>query len=801
MSSDLEDEFAKLSIQDELYDPHLCYNPVQRKRACLFYTFEPPYFTDIPALPAEDLHILSQSHKLYLFRQDSRIQEKQAVKGTALLQRLQTISPPTAENYKLKSTAVQDLAFRLLNQRHDPSVREKSYIALSYCWRQDFVPPSASYAEYDEEIIPLPIPGSLFQAFANERISAEEGMWIDALCIDQTSKGEKYLAINAMDTIYRNARVVICALWDITVTPAEERFLRAYIRDFEDAKWDSRIVPHAQEKPPYFLQNPLLKNFLYKMLASRWFTRAWCFHEMRLGKKHVFILPCSGLLRDPSDQNVDRTYLGFTAFFLWHLLRLSSEVPGERSLHHVRDMLAMQFDVVQEVKKQALLTSRDSVSSKTSTDKAGDTGFDDMYTRQIISVFELEAGGDPDLPSEQRLIDPQHDKVSILLNVVRNGLALARNQLALPSSPRNWYYSQTMLLALAANDPVSLCTDGRPLQFGTAEEGLSCFCQPHDQDLGSDPARADPLLPLPSPPITLDLSPLKRWIELDMIFLGTPALPSSDCEEASRNLISECISLNMGLAPGGIFSSWALGPAYQYWRLHTDTTLRMRENFELILACILDCGLNWMLETAKKCGYPKPDALRAAASMYFHEGFNMNELKSGTWKASVQGRSGVEAIFRVANWLAGWRLQGAMSKVDESPVLYTHPRRGKALMFTSIKSPCLAAIPLALINDAYARLARVWFLQPQVSGQDQGLDSAKLRCTLHRKARLYAPFSAEDIEQGPKLDDRPVGRWYDRPQLRVYGPMEVETRPSDGKSHEETVAGIKEALSQRDATS
>ncbi len=106
-------------------------------------------------------------------------------------------------------------------------------------------------------------------ALANERISEEEGLWIDQLCIDQRNKEEKGVAIAAMDVIYRGARVVVVALADVEISWDKQTFLRGYISDYEDPIRPEIDFPHINEAPLYMSRNPLFRNIFYKIMSSR----------------------------------------------------------------------------------------------------------------------------------------------------------------------------------------------------------------------------------------------------------------------------------------------------------------------------------------------------------------------------------------------------------------------------------------------------------------------------------------------------------------------------------------------------
>src|SRR5204863_7086768 len=132
--------------------------------------------------------------------------------------------------------------------------------------------------------------------------------------------------IPAMAALYKNARLVVICLEDIEISRAEQLCLEAFIKDFEQPSTSTMPSVHVGETPPYMLANPIFKSFYEKLCSAKWFTRAWCSHELRLGQKHIFYIHCT-----PSHSSEQNKLFAFTGIFLWHLTRLASEIPSENS--------------------------------------------------------------------------------------------------------------------------------------------------------------------------------------------------------------------------------------------------------------------------------------------------------------------------------------------------------------------------------------------------------------------------------------------------------------------------------------
>ena len=190
---------------------------------------------------------------------------------------------------------MDDLILCLYLQRNDGRTFS-SYIALSYCWKHNSrINVSSEIAEIIESKeleFPLPIHSSLFQALLKERVLESESVWCDQICIDQSNEFERRVAIGLMDIIYKEARSVVIALEDITIDVAEEEYLRRYLETYDGIKLndETRRIPRLRETPQHMSSLHILIGIHEKILGARWFTRAWCAHEMRMGKRHVFLV-------------------------------------------------------------------------------------------------------------------------------------------------------------------------------------------------------------------------------------------------------------------------------------------------------------------------------------------------------------------------------------------------------------------------------------------------------------------------------------------------------------------------------
>lgn len=134
----------------------------------------------------------------------------------------------------------------------------KSFIALSYCWHSD----DWALAPQCRRVGDMPISPILLRALFDQRKSVDEGVWIDACCIDQANETEKMQAIGSMDVIFKSARLVVIVLEDVFLSSEEADFVRSL-----PTKLDELICQRA------FL--PSMHRSLVRILLCRWFTRSW----------------------------------------------------------------------------------------------------------------------------------------------------------------------------------------------------------------------------------------------------------------------------------------------------------------------------------------------------------------------------------------------------------------------------------------------------------------------------------------------------------------------------------------------
>ncbi len=749
-------------------------DPLSRIHQCTFFTSTTP---EVDHLEAEDFHVLTTAEKNVIFAKHLPQQYAQQQRGEQILKRLKELAPSTAQHFHIKHDPINDLTMRLWAQRETPKMREDSYIALSYCWDPE------KYPARDGIEYPLPISPLMFSALAAERGARTTGVWIDQLCIDQKNKEEKGISVGAMDAVYRCARWVVVALLDVEVHLAQQKFLRGFIKDYEDPSHGYGKSPHTGESPPYFERYPVLKRFFYTILESRWFTRAWCSHEMELGENHVFSIPC----QPQTGEGKVTEMFSFTATFLWDLLALSAEVPYDNdAAQSLRDKISRVFDMEQRIIRAL---------HQLKNEETKDDERIQPYTAQISELFELGAGGDADLPPDLQKSSANLDKTSIVLNILGIGLGVKREENKIVTESES--LRDLMVLSLAADDPTILCTMGQHFNFSSTPNTLSWLCKSSYADLGSGARRRTPLPRLIAPlssRIRIDQSTDLRWIALDVIALGAPRPPAERYRNLATTLTQKCIELGMGRGPGpsGDYgaeyvgrtdmvskvmamvieasSQWGPGPLYQYWQNETFIG-EWRERFNWALACALECGIPWMLETAEKCGYPKPDVLEAKIRSFLRKD-DFRQLEHGAWHTSEEGRGSVDAILSWANWAVNWGVNRPYGRnANYMPMLFSHGHGGTAMVFGVADAIMQFVIPCPLMPDEYARLYRVWHLQAKDDPWYEKLRKGQTpEWFLRSKAILFTDVKRKDVVVSPGSAGDGMPGWRFREEVRVHGP-------------------------------
>jgi len=120
-----------------------------------------------------------------------------------------------------------------------------------------------------------------------------------------------------MDLICKSARAVIIALDDIEIGRAEAAILKSHLHDPHGLIFVSGSRGHEIGMSSIHGPGQVLHRLVEKIGNSEYFERAWCQHELRLGRDHIFLVRCRHF-----DVPGLYTVLRFTGSFLYFIFLL-----------------------------------------------------------------------------------------------------------------------------------------------------------------------------------------------------------------------------------------------------------------------------------------------------------------------------------------------------------------------------------------------------------------------------------------------------------------------------------------------
>jgi hypothetical protein len=549
----------------------------------------------------------------------------------------------------------------------------------------------------------------------------------------------------------------VVALDDIAVTPDEEQFLRYYVEQYSYTQVPSGQQPNAGLSPPLMEQFSPLKTFLEQILSSEWFDRAWCAHEMKMGRSHVFLVPC---LRHYEDEV--QTIIRFTGEFFTHLLVLASELATLTPpvAMKIRSLLAF-FQGLESLSAhgQRALQRPDTPHDQSPTMQS--------FTSLVAETFSLRAGGNPRLPEYMRRLDANRDKTALVLNASGLHLALA------PPSPfsrpniEDECLRSLLLVGIAARDPVALCTTGTPLQLH--DGSVSWLCRPTSLDTNA--ARLPPpRFSSQSGQIVQASDGRAEYAQLDLIFLDLPhrTQPSPSfptCVVRARIIIDLCVQYQI---PGTGLWSFSRAPNH-------SRTPSLRNIFIQTLACVLSCGSQWLLEVST--GLQQPNEPRMEPHNI--EMLLNPQLILQNYILVAEGQATLSSLVRFLSKLIthGIPWPSGASERTHGPLIISAPssaspiydytgvplQGGRAIIFAPFEhsKTLLIAVPDVVKGSEYSPLARGWIL----TSMNPFTGSAKptVSWTLQSKGTVFGDtsFNARLAASGTA----------DVRNHRVYGPL------------------------------
>ncbi|KAF2098852.1 hypothetical protein NA57DRAFT_76089 [Rhizodiscina lignyota] len=362
-----------------------------------------------------------------------------------VLPRLKQFAPTEYELFSEKNADKKSIPFKLITTSPTwNEARTTSFLAVSYCWHaNDWTVVSRLFESVDPARWELPLSPPMISAILSLATCDDEGIWIDQICVNQSNEDEKKNAIENMDTIFRNARVVGISIEDVNISETQECALEIFSVTQESALEtifshnldEERRNKEEIQKAPKPITLGLVEDvvaagqlerrhigglvsYINSFFCARWFSRAWCVHEYQLNSQRKFIIP-----------GHDHKYITFDYSFFGDLY---SEVENlfPRSLS---DELCNHSGFLSFLWGPRLRTPDDSYTSSSI--------FEMCYLVENARCSRLE------------------DKISIACNI--NGLPLRFNG----SVSGRWECMKLLaLLALSAGDASVLGCEGEPCE-------------------------------------------------------------------------------------------------------------------------------------------------------------------------------------------------------------------------------------------------------------------------------------------------------------------------------------------------
>ncbi|KAH7143532.1 heterokaryon incompatibility protein-domain-containing protein [Dactylonectria macrodidyma] len=591
-------------------------------------------------------------------------------KGEAILKGIHNAQ--VASLFGLKDNAVSDAPFRLVKQtyrgqQHQNLVLADSYIALSYCWHNPTWLTAGKKASGSPTKSQIPISEEIFTTILNERRSENEGIWIDQLCINQTDAKEKAVAIGSMDVIYQCARLVAVVIEDVTISKSEILALQSVLDTINrGGGWQYR---------DNFNISRTLTELTSKIFSARWFTRAWCGHELLMSTNQVFFITA-----EPEDQSRPLV-VKMSSEFLLDLCILAKSVS---SVFPSTEFVSLESTYARSLARFYTYTLRRLNPGKIHLHESN--SLTPSYLRTFSQVFGFDAS-------------VVSDKLSIVLNVLQCGLYLKDSIMTQEQCLYAIYH-----LALSARDPTCLSTCGKSLQQA------AWMRWPRGHDI------IEPYVGTSSRHLCLEITPRFQddAMELDFVILGTT---KSVHRAKSRHMawaeavVKKCVELADEFPDkGNEFLEDIIQEPHE--------ALERRQFYSEILACIREFGMEWLEANwqLKDPDHMDPDIISGLGLLMTTDAQAIDAFLPSQWDDLVP-------ILHLVDGLTGaWIIEEPGTLWKPAWVETSDNPNGLMLFLCPDIENCSVAIPTLLLRAEHGFLKRIWFIVPKnmnnVSGKD-----------------------------------------------------------------------------------
>lgn len=679
----------------------------------------------------------------------------------AILDRLRRLNASVASLFVPKQDVTSKIQLRLISsptaQQEIPTTFD-SFIAVSYCWH---------YPEWELPPAAHPIaPGweisrPMVDAVMDMRNGANEGVWLDKLCINQNDPQDKMMHIGAMDIVYRSPRRIIILLEDIQLTDDEEMAGLAYrgfyadmVREVNERDLQGQVrsdfimgyfPPRESSCDIQNLQGKAYR-FAMKILDARWFTRAWCAHESRVTTHSKTNNPL--ILCYSSDGHVISFEFRFLHYLSMHIsdaIEESHSLVGEAYYAVVNDPKPRTLRQMSWRMLRLMLNTGD-VSVKTTSTLA-----------DLVSVMASRCKNKGDL-------------MSIALNTA--GLPLAFSGDITVIQDVVWIFT---LLVLAKDDVTPLFVDGGKLRIPDIEAPgsttISWAVRPQERSFDRS---------VSSPRMDTITSVTRDYIEMDLIvFESKPSAPSGEAFKVAMRMMEEYSLANLlqETEDEQVLKQYSLiGTVGQSITSKTPYEGPLKNFIPKWIAHAIDCGLEWTLRF--------PDVMKSETEdSYMHGTMGEHADERLVDAASFlldhlisHGGSSIEERDRHRDVQGLTRFLTCV--LDRRLAFFTiNPRRlsvgnGDFAIISSMSNRSWVAIPAAVAHlPAWQK--RAWVIEP-FNPSSEALQDSQLNHLPDINMTLNGDESAEDVF--PVLDTdyadkrRERGEaWQLRKKDEIYG--------------------------------
>lgn len=525
-------------------------------------------------------------------------------------------------------------------------------------------------------------------------------------------------------------RGVTQTLQQLDFPPIPEEVFADARRELQKLGDFKKKIEEVKEK---HYRHPAYKRFVRKLLSAEWFTRAWCWHEFRMSKRHIFLLR--------GDQNNE--ILRFTGNFLWQIM-------GESLIHDLIPPLDNDLaisEIYQTLTRAWALEQGEDYSH-----------FQHVQKQQSLYLAgrmlqSLHCGGNNDIKDlDIKRKDGMRDKLSVLLNTTDIGIYYRGEGL------KDWqWHIEVGKIALAVGDPFVLCATGPQVLANNKPTWLRLPSLldnvqfPHRNQISGDNRIPIPysIRPFSTENISVDESGICEYISIGLTFLHSATDASitdtnTGFSESTATKYAEWF-FNTIRSIGHPYLSHIRSQLPFFGRMLCQLSsdfyfLGRKRLLTKALATCLVFGVEWM-KAARVSNSEEysDDELQNAYYIVFG---SLDHIGLTRGKANLRRPDGRRAAQLLFSYILQFVTSGVpptlgpiadnweirrLESASRKRVFFFTPKEGE-------RGTIEAAIPEPVLDDEYKDLSRVWLLVKHEIGEPN-------YWRLFSKARLFGEVS------------------------------------------------------------